>query len=64
VGARKLNDKLSLRRATVIQKYLVKKGVEANRLSSIGYADTKPIADNKTAKGRAANRRVDMTVKY
>ena len=63
-GTRKINDKLSLKRATVIQKYLVKKGVVATRLSSVGFADTKPIADNKTSKGRAANRRSDMTVKY
>jgi len=46
-----------------VAKYLTgKKGVDAGRLSAKGWGDTKPIADNKTEKGRARNRRVDFTV--
>lgn len=57
------NKKLSQNRAEAVVKYLTgKKGVDAGRLSAKGWGDTKPIADNKTEKGRAKNRRVDFTV--
>ena len=39
-------------------QYLIKRGVDAARLESEGYGETQPIADNKTTKGRATNRRV------
>jgi outer membrane protein OmpA-like peptidoglycan-associated protein len=48
----------------VVSNYLVKKGVDKNRMSQKGFADTKSIADNKTLKGRAQNRRVDIEVIY
>jgi outer membrane protein OmpA-like peptidoglycan-associated protein len=64
VGSLKINEKLSLSRAKVVMQYLVKKGIDAKRLSIKGYAFAKPIEDNKTSKGRALNRRVDMVVKY
>lgn len=35
-------------------------GVDASRLETVGYGETKPTADNKTAKGRSANRRVEF----
>jgi len=54
------NRALSEARATAVQDYLVKKGIEANRLSAAGFGDENPIADNKTAAGRAKNRRVEM----
>jgi outer membrane protein OmpA-like peptidoglycan-associated protein len=59
-GGKKINQKLSERRAQVVYKYLVKKGVDSKRLKSNGVADTNPIASNKTKKGRAQNRRTDM----
>ncbi len=63
VGNAETNKKLSQARAEAVVKYLVeKKGVDAKRLSAKGWGDTQPIADNKTAKGRAKNRRVDFTV--
>ncbi len=63
VGKPESNLKLSQERAEAVVKYLVqKKGVDANRLSAKGFGDTQPIADNKTDKGRAKNRRVDFTV--
>jgi OOP family OmpA-OmpF porin len=67
-GTLKINEKLSLQRAMVASNYLVKKGVDKNRMSQKGFADrfadAKSIADNKTLKGRAQNRRVDIEVIY
>ena len=63
VGKPESNKKLSQERAEAVVKYLVeKKGVDSKRLSAKGWGDTQPIADNKTEKGRAKNRRVDFTV--
>lgn len=63
-GTRKINDRLSVSRAKKVQTYLVKKGLAINRTSLVGMADTQPIADNATKKGRAQNRRVDLSIKY
>ena len=63
-GTLKINEKLSLQRAMVVSNYLVKKGVDKKRMSQKGFADTRPIADNKKLKGRAQNRRVDVEVVY
>jgi outer membrane protein OmpA-like peptidoglycan-associated protein len=52
------NLDLSDRRAKEVRQYLIRKGVAADRLDAKGYGETQPIADNKTAKGRSANRRV------
>ncbi len=59
-GKREHNQKLSENRATAVKAWLVKHGVAADRISTAGYADTQPIADNKTETGRAANRRVEV----
>ncbi len=58
------NLDLSDRRAASVKVYLMKKGVDAARMTSVGYGDTKPVADNKTAKGRKQNRRVEFTVDF
>ncbi len=63
-GSSKINDPLSLSRAKKVQSYLVKKGLAINRTSITGLADTQPIASNETNKGRAQNRRVDLTIQY
>lgn len=63
-GSLKINEKLSLSRAKVVMNYLIKKGVDASRLTAKGFAYTLPIADNATSKGRAMNRRVEMVVQY
>ena len=63
-GAEKINKKLSHQRAAMVSNYLVKKGIEASRVSSDGYAATMPIADNATKVGRAQNRRAELKVKY
>jgi len=61
-GAAALNDRLSLRRADAVKKYLASKGIEANRIYTEGKGARQPIADNKTAQGRQQNRRVEIEV--
>jgi OmpA-OmpF porin, OOP family len=56
------NLELSQRRAESVVAYLVKKGVSPQKLEAKGYGETRPIADNATAKGRGANRRVDFKI--
>jgi outer membrane protein OmpA-like peptidoglycan-associated protein len=63
-GSLKMNEKLSLQRAMVVSNYLIKKGVDQKRMTQKGFADTMPISNNKTMKGRAQNRRVDIKVVY
>jgi OmpA-OmpF porin, OOP family len=64
VGKPDANMTLSQKRAEAVKAYLVKNGVEQNRLNSFGYGDTKPVADNKTPEGRAKNRRVEFVVEF
>jgi len=61
-GADAYNLDLSQRRAESVRDYLISKGVSGTRLVAKGYGETQPIADNKTAAGRAQNRRVVMKV--
>ncbi len=61
-GSAEHNLKLSKERAAAAKKYLVDNGIDASRLQSEGYGETKPIASNKTAAGRAENRRVEFKV--
>jgi len=62
VGTDAYNQKLSVRRAESIKTYLVSKGIEANRVYTEGKGEKQPVADNKTAEGRAKNRRVEIEV--
>ncbi len=64
VGKDDANQKLSQGRAQSAVDYLIKKGVAAERLRAAGYGASKPIADNKTKKGRAQNRRVELVPFY
>lgn len=61
-GSDKINTPLSEKRAEAAKAYLVSKGIDEGRISTEGLGSTNPVADNKTAKGRALNRRVEMTV--
>ena len=61
-GADDKNLKLSQARADSVVAYLVGKGVPQAMLSPVGYGETKPIADNKTAAGREQNRRVEFSI--
>jgi len=62
-GKDEYNQGLSNDRAASVKAYLVSKGIDESRLSSTGYGETTPVADNKTAAGRAKNRRVEMTLR-
>jgi OOP family OmpA-OmpF porin len=62
IGGDAYNDKLSVRRAESIKTYLTSKGLEANRVYTEGKGKKQPVADNKTAEGRAKNRRVEIEV--
>lgn len=54
------NLKLSQDRAAAVKNYLVANGIDASRLTSEGFGEAKPIDSNKTAKGKANNRRVEV----
>lgn len=59
-GSRALNERLSLARAESVKAFLVENGVAADRMTVQGYASTQPVATNRTASGRAQNRRVEL----
>jgi OOP family OmpA-OmpF porin len=62
VGTDAYNQKLSVRRADAVKKYLVSKGIADNRIQIEGKGESQPVADNKTDDGRAKNRRVQIEV--
>jgi outer membrane protein OmpA-like peptidoglycan-associated protein len=62
VGGDASNLKLSQSRAEAVRDYLVAKGVAPDRLQAVGYGLTKPIASNKTTKGKAQNRRTEFRI--
>lgn len=62
VGAGPYNIQLSQRRAEAVRRFLVEKGIELQRIHSIGLGDARPVADNKTRQGRDQNRRVAVKV--
>jgi OmpA-OmpF porin, OOP family len=62
IGTDAYNQKLSIRRAEAVKAYLVSKGIEANRVYTEGKGEKQPVASNKTAAGRAKNRRVEIEV--
>ncbi|MEO8090273.1 MAG: OmpA family protein [Gemmatimonadales bacterium] len=59
-GSRALNERLSQARAESVKAFLVENGVSADNMEVKGYASTQPVATNKTASGRAQNRRVEL----
>ncbi len=62
VGSAKLNQSLSESRALSVKDFLVDKGIDAFRLSAVGYGEEKPIATNNTRAGRKQNRRVEINL--
>ncbi len=63
VGDDDKNMLLSKKRAESLKNYLISKGIDASRLNTFYYGETKPIADNNTPEGRKKNRRVEMKIK-
>ncbi len=63
VGTDAYNQKLSERRATTVKEYMVSQGISAAKITISGKGETQPVASNKTADGRAKNRRVDIEFK-
>ena len=59
-GKDAMNQKLSEDRAAAVKNYLIEQGIEASRLSSKGFGESMPVDSNKTAKGKANNRRVEV----
>jgi outer membrane protein OmpA-like peptidoglycan-associated protein len=57
------NMELSQKRADAVRDYLVSKGVDSSRLTAQGFGETRPVADNDTAAGRAQNRRTIIKVR-
>lgn len=63
VGSNESNQKLSYYRATSVGNYLIDNGhIPFDRVMTVGRGESRPIADNKTAEGRALNRRVELTL--
>jgi|GEM_PF-1451010 len=60
IGTDEYNQKLSQRRADAVKSYLVKNGIEAARLTTSAWGESRPIADNETEEGRFQNRRVEF----
>ena len=61
VGSVAYNERLSLRRASAVRAYLLSKGLEPSMVSAAGAGSKSPVADNASAKGRAMNRRTEVT---
>ncbi len=62
IGSEKFNQRLSQKRAQTVKNYLTARGVAKERLIAVGYGSANPISDNKTATGRAINRRIEFKI--
>lgn len=60
VGNAAANKELSRKRADSVRAWLVSQGIDASRIETAGFGDSKPAADNTTAEGRQQNRRVEL----
>ncbi len=61
-GSTARNEELSQRRADAVRRVLLGRGVKESQITALGMGPTHPLADNKTASGRAANRRVELHI--
>ena len=62
-GSKEQNDKLSAERSQTVSNYLISSGViESEKISTVGLGSKRPLASNKTAEGKAQNRRVDIVI--
>jgi outer membrane protein OmpA-like peptidoglycan-associated protein len=62
MGSHDMNLKLSQARADSVREYLSRKGIDGDRITARGYGEDVPIADNRTAAGRAQNRRMELVI--
>jgi outer membrane protein OmpA-like peptidoglycan-associated protein len=62
ISSKSFNKELSKKRANSVANYLIKKGIDRKRFTTEGFGYSKPIADNKTEKGRQKNRRVEFKI--
>jgi outer membrane protein OmpA-like peptidoglycan-associated protein len=63
MGTEAYNQRLSEKRAKSVYDYMTQEGVNPSRLTTVGYGESRPIADNKTREGRAKNRRVQFQLR-
>ncbi|MBU0554352.1 MAG: OmpA family protein [Alphaproteobacteria bacterium] len=61
-GSEAYNQALSERRAQAVANYLGRRGVDPIRIATMGYGETRPVASNETAAGKAQNRRVEIKI--
>jgi outer membrane protein OmpA-like peptidoglycan-associated protein len=61
-GSNAYNENLSRKRAEAVRTFLISKGISANRIVAVGKGESQPVANNRTADGRANNRRVEIVV--
>lgn len=62
IGDASLNKAVSLERSRAAKAYLIEKGIDKTRIVAVGYGQYKPVANNETAEGRLANRRVEFRI--
>lgn len=62
-GKKSYNQRLSMKRATAVKNYLIKRNISKDRLEAIGYGETSPISKNDTKEGKKLNRRIEFNVK-
>jgi outer membrane protein OmpA-like peptidoglycan-associated protein len=59
-GSDAFNQKLSEARASVVKNALIERGIKESNLNAVGFGESAPVATNKTAKGKAENRRTEV----
>jgi outer membrane protein OmpA-like peptidoglycan-associated protein len=61
-GSDRINQPLSLNRASAVRDYLVSRGVDSDKITSVGMGSSRPLLDNRNAENRANNRRVEIII--
>ncbi len=65
IGDDRFNENLSYERAMAVKQYiLANMGLDESRITALGYGESRPIASNETAQGRAQNRRIDIVITF
>lgn len=61
-GTREFNQKLSEDRAESLASWLIQNGISSTRITTVGYGESRPVADNETEDGRRKNRRTEIKI--